>query len=63
MNLGWQDITVAAICLAASAYVIRAAWKSLAGRASAGCGPGCSKCVDSQRKPVLTIEPLQNREH
>ncbi|MCI0359607.1 MAG: FeoB-associated Cys-rich membrane protein [Planctomycetaceae bacterium] len=56
MTLGWQDIAVAAICLAAALYVARAVWKSLVGRSSAGCGTGCGKCSSSQSKPVMQIE-------
>ena len=55
MNLGWQDIAVAAICLAATAYVARVIWKSLAGRASAGCGTACGKCSSGAPKAVLQI--------
>ncbi len=61
MNLGWQDITVAAICVAAALYVARAVWTSLAGRASTGCGTSCGKCADSQPKPVLQIETPRPR--
>jgi hypothetical protein len=57
MSFGWQDILVLAICLAAAAYVARLVWKSLAGRATAGCSSGCGKCSTSQPKAVLTIEP------
>jgi hypothetical protein len=56
MTLGWQDITVAAICLAAALYVARVVWKSIAGRASGSCGTGCGKCASNQPKPVLQIE-------
>jgi hypothetical protein len=61
MNLGWQDIVVAAICLAAALYVARVVWKSLAGRA-AGCGISCGKCASSPAKPVVQIEPLPGRD-
>lgn len=62
MTFGWQDIAVLAICLAAALYVARAVWKSLAGRASAGCGASCGKCSTSQAKPVQQIEPLHSRD-
>ena len=57
MSFGWQDILVIAICLVAAVYVARLVWKSLTGRATAGCGLGCGKCATSQSKAVLTIEP------
>jgi len=60
MSFGWQDITVAAICLAAGLYVARVVWKSLAGRASAGCGTGCGKCSTGQPKPIMQIETPQS---
>lgn len=56
MNLGWQDIAVAAICLAAAIYVARVVWKSLAGRSSAGCGTACGKCSSSAPKAVMQID-------
>jgi hypothetical protein len=56
MTLGWQDIIVAAICLAAALYVARIVWKSIASRASSSCGTGCGKCSTNQPKPVLQIE-------
>jgi len=64
MSFGWQDISVAAICLAAGLYVARVVWKSLAGRASGGCGTGCGKGSTNQAKPVIQIEtpPALNRE-
>jgi len=59
MNLGWQDIIVVAICVAAAAYVARAVWLSVAGRKSSGCGTSCGKCETTQPKPVQQIEPLR----
>jgi FeoB-associated Cys-rich membrane protein len=56
MSFGWQDIIVAAICVAAAAYVARAVWLSIAGRKSSGCGTTCGKCSATQPKPVLQIE-------
>ena len=62
MTYDWQNIAVAAICLAAAGYVARAVWKSLAGRATTGCGTACGKCADSRPKPVLQIEPHHSRD-
>ena len=56
MTLGWQDIIVAAICLAAALYVARVVWRSIAGRASGSCGTCCGKCAANQPQPVLQIE-------
>jgi len=62
MSFGWQDISVAAICLAAGLYVARAVWLSVAGRKSSGCGTNCGKCATTQPKPVQQIEPLHSRD-
>lgn len=63
MNLGWQDIAVAAICLAAALYVARAVWLTVAGRKSTGCGTSCGKCSSSEPKAVLQIESPDRKSH
>jgi hypothetical protein len=40
--MGWQLPLVALIVLAAVAYLLRRAWRSLTGRKAGGCGGGCS---------------------
>jgi hypothetical protein len=56
-SMGWQEIVVAALCLAAGLYILRAAWLAVAGRNAACCETSCGKCPSSQAKPVLQIEP------
>lgn len=57
---GWQDFAVTVICLAAAIYVVRVAWRTVAGRKTVGCGTGCGtgcgKRATDEPKRVLSIE-------
>ena len=52
----WQDIAAILLAVAALAYLVRAAWRTLGG-GSAKCGSGCSKC----ETPVVEITPRDGR--
>ena len=51
----WQDIAAILLAIAALAYIVRAAWRTLGG-GSAKCGSGCSKCA-SDEPSVVEIAP------
>ena len=46
--MGWQELLIAAMLVAAAAYLGRRVWRSVAGRSTAGCGTGCQSCPSRQ---------------
>jgi hypothetical protein len=40
-----QLMIVGVLVVAAALYVVRAAWKTWAGKSVSGCASGCGKCV------------------
>jgi len=42
-----QLAIVGVLVAAAALYVVRAAWRTWAGKSAAGCGSGCGKCAAS----------------
>ena len=47
MTLSWQDATAGVIVAVAAAYLVRVAWRSLAGRKTGGCATCCT-CPTSE---------------
>lgn len=55
MTFGWQDVIALVAAAAASSYLLRRAWLTLA-RKRAGCG-GCNTCPSSGgAKTIVTID-------
>ena len=44
MALGWQDLAVLGIVIAATGYLANLAWNAVARKQASGCGTGCGKC-------------------
>jgi hypothetical protein len=58
--MGWQNVAVMVVVIAAGGYLARLAWQSIARRKAAACG-GCGTCPASQTaEPAVhaTIGPL-----
>ena len=55
MPLSWQDATAGVIVAAAAVYLLRVAWRSLAGRKTGGCTT-CSTCPTSESDPGMLVE-------
>jgi hypothetical protein len=47
MTAAVQLVIVGVLVAAAALYVVRAAWRTWAGKSAASCGSGCGKCAAS----------------
>jgi hypothetical protein len=51
MSTPFQLVIVGLLVAVATAYVLRATWKTWFGKSQAGCGSGCGKC-STPKEPV-----------
>jgi hypothetical protein len=64
MNLDWQNAVVLLLVTGAFAYLVRAAWRSVARRKSPACG-GCGTCpagAAPQAHQLVGISPPERAE-
>lgn len=65
--MDWQGLLSGAIVLAAAGYVGLRIWRTVAGRAKAGCGTGCDTCPanNSPETPAgfVPLDQLRRPEH
>jgi hypothetical protein len=53
MTSYWQEIIVAAIVLAAVAYLARQLWRVVSRKRAGGCGAACGNCPTASEGPPL----------
>lgn len=53
----WQEVVVALLVIAASAYLARRAWSIISARRQGGCGSACGGCGSKEPANVVELKP------